>query len=44
MKQMMAEEESGVPAVEVPELEVEQQVSQGDWVDSADGYQSCTVG
>ena len=40
----MAEEESGVPAVEVPELEVEQQVSQGDWVDSADDYQSCTVG
>ena len=44
LRQMMAEEESGVPAVEVPELEVEQQVSQGDWVDSADDYQSCTVG
>ena len=46
---MMAEEESEhsaveVPAVEVLELEVEQQVGQGDWVDFADDFQNCTVG
>jgi hypothetical protein len=49
LKQMMAEEESEhsvaeVPAVEVLELEVEQQVGQGDWVDFADDFQNCTVG
>ena len=46
---MMAEEESAhsvaeVPAVEVLELEVEQHVGQGEWVDSADDFHSCSVG
>ena len=46
---MMAEEESEnyveeVPAVEVLELEEEQQVGQGDVFDPADDFRSCTLG